>query len=167
MSQGHFEFEANAPVGRERAQVALRLAIVAMLGLLHTRLGWIFLLFYLGLPIIAAISRQRHGPETYPRAGGVMLIGALRWWTAFLAYLLFVSDRFPATARDLAAIRFEVSPSGAVDFNRALLRWLASLPEFLIIAVLGCLAGALAVIAAVSVLLTQRVPDVVQRFLRF
>lgn len=163
----HVEFEANVPGRHDRAQVVLRLAIVAVLGLLHTSLPWIFLLFYVGLPIVAAVSIQRHGPEAYPRAGGSMVLGVLRWWTAFLAYLLFLSDRFPAGADDLAAMRFEVSPSAGVDVNRALLRWLTSLPEFIVVAVLGFLAAVFALIAAASVLLVQRVPDAVQRFLRF
>jgi hypothetical protein len=167
MSQGHVEFEANVPERRDRAQLVLRLALVAVLGLLQADLPWIILMFYLGLPIVAAVSIQRHGAEVYPRAGGAMVFGVLRWWTAFLAYMLFLSDRFPAVADDLTSIRFEVNPSGSVDFNRALLRWLASLPELIVLAGLTCGAVPLGVVAAASVLLTQRVPDWVQRYLRF
>jgi len=167
MSHGPVELEAHVPERRDRAQVVLRMAIVAVLGLLHASMAWIILLFYVGLPIVAAISIQRHGPEAYPRSGGSTVVALLHWWTAFLAYGLFVNDRFPAGADDLASVRFEVSPSGAVDFNRALLRWLTSFPELLVVAALGCVAAVLWLVAAASVLLVQRVPGSVQRFLRF
>jgi hypothetical protein len=160
-------FNVQAPTRYSRTQVLLRLAIVLLLGLLQTRVAWIFGAFYLGLPIVAALSIQNQGPAGYPRMGGRSVLRVLHWWNAFLAFLLFASDRFPASTVDLGDVHFEVKSPGDVDFTGAVSRLLTSLPEFLVILLLGWLAGLVAVVAGVSVLLVERVPRFVQRFLGF
>jgi hypothetical protein len=160
-------FNVQAPTRYSRTQVLLRLAIVLLLGLLQTRLAWIFGAFYLTLPIVAALAIQNQGPTGYPSTTGQPVLRVLHWWNAVLAFLLFVGDRLPASAADLADVQFEVKPAGDVDFTHAVLRLLTSLPEFLVILLLGWLAGLMAVVAGVAVLLVERVPRVVQRFLTY
>jgi hypothetical protein len=160
-------FKVQTPTHYSRTQVLLRIAIVLLLGLLQTRVAWIFGAFYLGLPIVAALSIQNQGPSGYPQMGGQSVRRVLHWWNAFLAFLLFVSDRVPASSADLDDVHFEVKSPGDVDFTHAVLRLLTSLPEFLAILLLGWLAGLMAIVAGASVLLVERVPRFVQRFLGF
>jgi hypothetical protein len=167
MVDPNVSFDVNAPARYSRVQVLLRLGIVLLLGLLHTKVAWIFGAFYLGLPVIAALSIQSQGRADYPTRSGQAVLRVLHWWNASLAFLLFVTDRFPTSPSDLEDIRFEVRPSGDVDFSQAVLRLLTSLPEFLVIILLGWLAGLMAIVAGVAVLLVERAPGPVQRFVGF
>lgn len=167
MSMSDVEIEVTPPERWSRIQVLLRLAVVFMLAQLQTRAGWILAAFYWVLPIVAALSIQQDGPSEYPLQGGKRVLHVLHWWTALLAYLLCVTDRFPTSSADLSAVRFEVIPSEAPSFARALLRLLTSLPELLLVALLGWVACLLAVVAAASILLLERVPPPILRFSRF
>jgi hypothetical protein len=163
-STGDIHFDVERPARWARVQIFLRGAILALLALLGARAGWIFGAFYWALPIIAALSIQRDGAGEYPTRNGRAVLRVLHWWNAFVAYMLLVSDRFPAGAPELEAVRFDVTPSGAVDLTRALLRIVSSLPEFVVIILLGWVASALAVVGALWVLCTERVPDLIVRF---
>lgn len=161
------QFEVVEPPRWARIQILLRLAVLALLAVLNTRMAWICGAFYWGLPVIAAISIQRDGARAYPEKNGRSVLRVLHWWNAFVAYMLLVSDRFPASSTELAQVRFDVRPSGAVDFTHALLRIVTSLPEFLAVLLLGWLASFVAVIGAVCVLFSERVPTVLLRFLGY
>jgi hypothetical protein len=148
------------------AQVWLRLAVVFGLGLVHTSISWLFYGLYLGLPVAAAVCIQRDGVAEYPNRGGQTVLRILHIWNAVIAYLLFLTDRFPTDPSDLVEVRFEVNPAGQVSVAQALLRLLTSIPEFLVIALLGPVAALLGVVAGASVLFTGRVPALTLRFLR-
>ena len=160
-------FEVQPPARFARVHVLLRVAIVLLLALLQTRLAWIFATLFVLLPILAALSIQKHGGVGYEGSSRQGIQQALHWWSAVLAFLFFVSDRFPAAKEDLAGVRFDVGPSEPVVVTQALMRLVTSLPEFLAVLVLGWGAGALAVIAAVCVLVAERVPKPIRRFLTF
>ena len=167
MLNPYVSFEVQPPVRYSRVQVPLRMAIVFLLALLQTRLAWIFVTLFVLLPILAALSIQKHGGAGYEGSDRQGMQRALHWWSAFLAFLFFVSDRFPAAQEDLAGVRLDISPSEPVLVTQALLRLVTSLPEFLALLVLGWAAGALAVIAAVCVLVAESIPEPIRRFLTF
>lgn len=160
-------FEVQAPARYSRVQVLLRVAIFILLALLQARLAWILATLFVLLPILAALSIQKHGGAGYEDSHRQSMLRALHWWSAFLAFSFFLSDRFPAAQEDLAGVRLEVGPSTPVLGTQALLRLVTSLPEFLALLVLGWGAGALAVIAAAWVLATERIPEPIRRFLTF
>lgn len=167
METQKISFDVQAPEHWDRIQLLLRVAVVVALGLLHTSIAWIFFAFYVGLPIAAAIAIQRYGASDYPTRAGRTVLRVLSYWNAFFAYLLFVTDRFPATAQDLARVRLDVDAAGTTTFDQALFRLLTSVPAFVVIALLGWVAVPVSLLAGVSVLLTEKVPSFASRFLRF
>jgi hypothetical protein len=160
-------FEVQPPARYSRVQVLLRSAIVLLLALLQARLAWAFATLFVLLPIVAALSIQKHGGVGYESGGRDGMQRALHWWSAFVAFLFFVSDRFPVAREDLADVRLEVGPSEPVPVTQALLRLVTSLPEFVVVLACGWAAGTLAVIAALCVLVAERVPEPLRRFLTF
>jgi Domain of unknown function (DUF4389) len=167
MSAPDVQFEVTPPQRWSRIQVLLRLVVLFALARLETRAGWILAAFYWLLPVVAALSIQQQGAHEYPLQAGRGVHRVLHWWSVLLAYLLCVIDRFPTNAGDLSAVRFEIIPSEDPSFGRALLRLLTSLPELLVVAVLGWVACLLAIIAAASILLVERVPAPIVRFSSF
>lgn len=161
-------FDVVRPERWDRMQVLLRLAILLLLGFVHASLGWLFCGFYLILPIVAAVLVSQRGPDGYLRDSGGSMVRVLRGWNALIAYMSFLIDRFPTDDETLArAIRFDVTPTGSPTVGRALLRLLTSLPELLVVAVLAWIGGFVWVIAALAVLIQQRVPDFAWRYANF
>lgn len=167
MSSSDVQFEVTSPERWSRIQVLLRVAVVFMLAQLETRAGWFLGAFYWLLPVVAALAIERQGAREYPLHAGERLHRLLHWWSAVVAYLLCVTDRFPTSPADLRSLRFEVIPSEDPSFGRALLRLLTSLPELLVVAFLGWVACLLAVVAAAGILLLERVPGPILRFSTF
>ena len=165
MPNHEVRFEVRQPPRHARLQVALRVAIALLLALFHATAAWWLAVLYLLLPIVAAISIQHLGARGYAERAGKALLQGLHGWNAFVAYMLFVTDRFPAEPEDLALVSFEVEPSGRVDAAHALLRLVMSLPEFLVVLISGWAAALCSVVAAISVLLVERVPPGLWRFL--
>lgn len=165
MSDIHFE--VTPPERWSRIQVLLRLAVVFILAQLQMRAGWILVAFYWLLPVVAALSIQQQGAHDYPLQGGRRVHRVLHVWSAVLAYLLCVTDRFPTSAADLSSVRFEVIPGEDPTFARALLRLLTSLPELLVVVLLGWIASLLGVVSALSILLIERVPASILRLTTF
>jgi hypothetical protein len=149
-----------------RSQVALRVAIVLGLALLGAPVAWGFGALYLLLPVIAAIVVSSRGPSGYAETEGQRVLELLRWWTAFVGYLLFLGDRFPLQRADYEHVRI-FTTGGSTTVGVALARLLTSLPVALVLAPLWWLAGVLVVFAAVSVLLMERVPDFALRYFSF
>jgi hypothetical protein len=156
----------DVPTRFSRSQVALRVAVVLALSVLGAPVAWGFGALYLLLPVVAAIVISSRGPQGYLESEGTRVLELLRWWTAFVGYLLFLSDRFPLEARDFSSVRLVVGGSNATVGN-ALLRLLTSLPVVLLLAPLWWLAGILAVLALLSVLLTESVPPICVRYFAF
>ena len=160
-------FEVAPRMRWERMQVLLRVAILIVLGFLGMSLGWALCALYVILPVLAAILISREGADGYIAGPGARVLRVLRWWNAFVAYFFMLTDRFPATEEDLAAVRFDVVPRGTPTVGSALLRLVTSLPEALVLAVLLCLGGLVWLVAAGAVLINERVPGFALRYLRF
>jgi hypothetical protein len=157
-------FDTRTPERFDRVQVLLRLLILAVLGMIGVSGGWVVLLLYLALPAAAAIVIESRGPEEYlaRTAPGVERI--LRWLLSLSAYMTFLSDRFPAARETL--VTFEVTPTGVPTRNGALMRLLTSLPEAIVLAVVGIVAGFVSFVSCLFVLFTMQVPELLLRFQR-
>jgi hypothetical protein len=151
----------------ERSQVALRLAVVLGLSVLGAPIAWGFGALYLLLPVIAAIVISSRGPSGYFESEGRRVVEILRWWTALVGYLSFVTDRFPLQKADYDNVRISTLGAPNATVGVALLRLLTSLPVALVLVPLWWLAGLLLVVAVVTVLLSERVPEPLLRYFAF
>jgi hypothetical protein len=158
----------GTPVPRfARSQLALRLAVVLGLSVLGAPVAWGFGALYLLLPVIAAIVISSRGAAGYLEAEGQRVVEILRWWTAFVGYLSFLSDRFPLQEADYANVRIRTAGGQNTTVGVALLRLITSLPVALVLVALWWLAGLLLVLAVVTVLLSERIPEPVLRYFAF
>jgi hypothetical protein len=149
-----------------RSEAALRVAVVLTLSVLGAPIAWGFGALYLLLPVMAAIVISTRGAQGYLEGEGTRVLALLRWWTAFVGYLLFLSDRFPLEAPAPSSVRLIVGGSQATVGN-ALLRLLTSLPIVAVLMVLWWLAGVLAVVSVLTILLTESVPPFCIRYFTF
>ncbi len=161
-------FIESTPAPRfARSQVALRLAVVLGLSLLGAPVAWGFGALYLLLPVIAAIVISSRGAAGYLEAEGRRVVELLRWWTAFVGYLSFLTDRFPLQHADYENVHIGTTGGQSTTVGVALLRLVTSLPVALVLVPLWWLAGMLLVLAVVTVLLSEQVPAPVLRYLAF
>jgi hypothetical protein len=155
-------FDATPPERFDRVQLLVRLLVSVILGVIGISIGWVFLLVFLGLPVVAAIAVNARGPDGYLSRVGPELARGLRWLLSFEAYMSFLTDRFPVGEETL--VRYEVTPVGVPTVSSALWRILSSLPEVLVLAVLGWVAAAVWLFSALFVLVTSEVPEPFRRF---
>lgn len=158
--------DVRAPVRWERPQLALRVGLLVVLGILGIPLGFLFVVLYLVLPLVAALLISKEGPEGYLRGSGPSVARALAWWNAAVAYLLFLTDRMPLREEELASLRFEVAPGGTPTVGGALLRWITSLPESIVILLLAWVGALVWIVGAVVIAVRQRPPEFVLAYFR-
>jgi len=159
-------FDVGRPARYDRAQVALRILILALLGALSAPLGWLFGVLYLALPAIAAVGISSRSAATFQVELSGDVVRIIRWVLSFYAYLLLLTDRFPQWSVPESLVRFEVTPSGTPTVGTALLRLVYTVPYALVLAVFGCAAALIWVICLVSVLAGAGVPRGLYDFLR-
>lgn len=151
-----------APARWDRTQLLLRLVIFVALAILGVSLGWLTAVCYLILPILAAVWAA----PGYDEDTRGQLLRGVRYWNAVIAYLLFVTDRFPNDA-DSSEPRIDVAPGEAHTPGSALLRLITSIPAFLVLAILSWVGGIVWLIAAFGVLVSGRVFQFAWRYFRF
>jgi len=149
-------FDVSLPTRHDRLQLLVRLLISIVLGIIGISLGWLLLVAYFALPAAAAIAIGSYGVEHYFARTAPAIARVVRWLLSFEAYMSFLTDRFPTGEESL--VRYRVTPAGAPTPADALWRLLASLPEALILAILGWVAGIVWLISLVFVLVTEAVP---------
>ncbi len=149
-------FDVSPPARSDRLQLVLRLVICAALGVVGVEGGALVLLLYLALPAAAAVVVQSRGADIYLSRTGPAIVRLLRWLLSFEAYMLFLTDRFPTGAETL--VRYEVRPAGVPTPGGALLRLLTSLPEAIVLLLLGIVSGLVAFLGALTVLAAEKVP---------
>jgi hypothetical protein len=150
-------FDVTPPARHDRLQILVRLLVSIILGIIGVSLGWLLLVAYFALPVVAAVAIGSHGVEHYFARTAPAITRILRWLLSFEAYMAFLTDRFP-TGED-SLVEYRVTPAGAPTAADALWRLAASLPEALILAVLGWVAGIVWLISLVFVLVRAAVPD--------
>ena len=159
-------FEVERPARYDRAQVALRLAILMVLGVLSAPVGWLFGVLFLALPVVAAVEISTRGPGEFLSGPSAQLVRTIRWVLSFYAYLALLTDRFPQFSAPASLIRFEVTPTGAPTVGSALLRLLTSIPYAAVLFVLGVATGFIWVVSLVAIVVGDGVPKNQYDFLR-
>jgi Domain of unknown function (DUF4389) len=90
--------------------------------------------------------------------------GALNWILDLVAYLALLTDELPGQGEH--PVRFEVDRSGKPTVGSALLRVLYAIPSLIVLAILTFVGAIVWVLAIVLVLINERYPDSLWRFLR-
>jgi hypothetical protein len=150
-------FSVERPERFDRAQLALRIVALLVISSLGLSLGAFFMLLYLFLPVVAAVLLSQKGPARFLEEDGPRLGRALGWVMAVYAYFALLTDRLPLQGA-APGVRYAVTPAGAPTVGGALARIALSLPLALVLALLGCIAWIIWVIAAVMILLTGSYP---------
>ena len=152
-------FDVERPPVYQRAHVFLRLGLLVVIGWI----GHPFGLLWLGLPLVAAILVSQKGGEHYLDETGPMVTRALNWILDLVAYLALVTDELPS--RGPHQVRFQVERSGSPTVGSALLRILYAIPNLIVLALLVFVGAIVWLIAFVLVLVTERYPGNLWRFL--
>jgi hypothetical protein len=128
--------------------------------------GWIghpLGLLWLGLPVVAAILVSQKGGQRYLDEGGPTVARVLGWILAVVAYLALLTDRLPD--RGEQPVRFHLERSGSPTVGSALLRILYAIPSLIVLALLTFVGSIVWVIAVILVLVGERYPESMWRFL--
>jgi hypothetical protein len=152
-------FDVERPPVFRRVHVALRLVLLVVI----SWIGHPFGLLWLGLPVIAAVFIAQKGGQRYLDEDGPKLTGVLRWILAVLAYLALLTDRLPGGGSQ--PVRVELERSGSPTVGSALLRILYAIPSLIVLAILGLVGAIVWVIAVVLILINQKYPAGLWRFL--
>jgi Domain of unknown function (DUF4389) len=152
-------FDVERPPVFQRAHVFLRLGLLIAIGWI----GHPFGLLWLGVPVVAAILVSQKGGQRYLDDDGPKVTHALGWILAGIAYLALLTDRLPG--RDDHPVRFEVERSGSPTVGSALLRVLYAIPSLIVLALLFLLGAIVWLLAVLLVLVNERYPECVWRFL--
>jgi hypothetical protein len=138
--------------------VFLRVALLVVIGWI----GHPFGLLWLGPPLGAAILVSQKGGHRYLDESGSTVTGILNWILDLVAYLALLTDQLPG--RGEHAVRF-VERSGSPTLGSALLRIVSAIPSLIVFAILAFVGAIVWVIAAVLVLVNERYPESLWRFL--
>ena len=159
MSQPSVSFDLERPPTFQRAHVFLRIALLIVIGWVSHPFG----LLWLGVPVVAAILVAQKGGERYLDEDGPTVSRVLGWFVAVIAYLALLTDRLPG--REEPGIRFEIERSGSPTVGSALLRILYVIPNLIVLALLVLLGSIVWFFGLVLVLVSERYPESVWRFL--
>jgi hypothetical protein len=158
------QIETTSPLRFDRVQLALRLVIAIALGWVGISAGWLGCALFLALPVIAAVVISTRGAQGYLDDTGPKLWRVVSWLLAFSAYMLLLTDRFPAG--EPTGVQIQIRPDGLPTTGSALIRLITSLPSGLVLALLGFVSSVLFVIGAVTILVDQHVPAWILGFQR-
>lgn len=158
------QIEATSPLRFDRIQLALRLVIAIALGWVGVSAGWLGCALFLALPVIAAIVISTRGAQAYLDDTGPKVWRVVSWLLAFSAYMLLLTDRFPAG--EPTDVQIQLRPDGHPTTGSALLRLITSIPSGFVLAILGFVSSVLFVIGAVMILIDQQVPTWILGFQR-
>lgn len=158
------QIEAASPLRFDRVQLALRLVIAIALGWVGISAGWLGCALFLALPVVAAVAISTRGAQAYLDDTGPKVWRVVSWLLAFSAYMLLLTDRFPAG--EPTGVQIQIRPDGRPTTGSALLRLITSLPSGVVLALLGFVSSVLFVIGAVTILIDQQVPGWILGFQR-
>lgn len=152
-------FEVDRPPAFTREHVFLRVALLIVFGWLGHPWG----LLWLGLPVVAAILVSQKGGQRYLNENGPGVTRVLNWILDLAAYLALLTDELPGGGRH--AVRFQVERSGSPTVGSVLLRIVWAIPSLIVLAVLSFVGAIVWLLAAVRVLVDERYPESLWRFL--
>lgn len=155
------QLELELPTRTARVHVLTRLALLLAVGSLGA--SALYGALYLALPALVSLAVAQKGSDAYRTEVAPRVVTVLRWFAAAYAFMWMVTDALPTSGGNPVDLRVEVSARPTV--GSALLRLVTSLPALLVLTVLSCGAGLLWIVAAVFVLVRERVPGVIGRFI--
>jgi hypothetical protein len=158
------QFDVSRPSQYDRVQLALRLLVMIVLGVVGAPLGWIFGFLYLGLPALAAAVTSQRGGVGYRDEMGPRLARGFDWLLALHAYLALLTDRFPSAAN--LGVTFEVAPHGEPTVKSSLLRLITSLPTAIVLWLLALVSAPVWVVSAIFILARGNYPTALFDFQR-
>ena len=145
-----------------RVQVVIRLVLLAAISVVGC--ASIYWILYLGLPAVVAALVVSKGQGWYLMEGAPRLVRGLRWLAAAYAYLWLLTDELPSSA-NAGAARLNIVVDGTPTAGSSLLRLVYSLPALLLAAVLSVAAALVWLLAAVAILISERMPVALGDFL--
>lgn len=152
-------FDLDHPPTFQRAHVFLRVVLLVVIGWITHPVG----LLWLGLPVVAAILIAQKGGRRYLDENGPTVTRVLNWILDLVAYLTLLTDRLPGGGDH--PVRFEVERSGSPTVGSALLRILYAIPSLIALAILTLVGAIVWVVAVILVLVEERYPLGMWRFL--
>ncbi len=151
--------DVERPPAFQRAHVFLRVALLVVIGWIGHPIG----LLWLGLPVVAAILVSQKGGQRYLDEDGPTATRVLNWILDLVAYLALLTDQLPG--RGGPPVRFQADRSGSPTVGSALLRILYAIPSLIVLAILTFVGAIVWVTAVVLVLVNEKYPDSLWRFL--
>ena len=155
-------FDVEPPQEFDKAQIALRIVLIIVLGwLVDSVLGAAFLL----LPVVAAILISQKGAEQYLAEAESGPTRWLRYILGFYSYMALATDKIPTQAPE-EVVDLRVQPGGSPTVGSALLRLILVIPHALVLGLLGIVFFVAWIVAAISILVNGVYPDWASDFIR-
>ena len=139
----------------DRGQTALRVLLVLVL---YWLLSGVVGIAWWALPVFGAILISQKGPQKYLEEAEKGPVTWIRLILGFYAYATLLSDKLPLE-NPAEAVNFKVQPSGSPSVGQALLRIIMAIPHFLVLGILGFIAGIVWFLTIISVLMSGTYPD--------
>jgi hypothetical protein len=158
-------FDIQPPERFQKPHVFLRAIVIIILALFAGSIGWILGLLYLAFPVAAAVLISQKGPERFLAESETTITKWLRYMLALYAYMSFLTDRLP-TEEPTQTFQFTVRPNGSPTVGSALLRIIYALPHAFVLGIIGLAFIVVLPVAAISILINERVPDWAYGFAR-
>ena len=151
-------FDITRPEKFEKGQVIMRIIV-------YIFLGWVPAVAYFALPIMAALGVSSKGSQRFLAEDGERMKHWVAVLTGLMAFMYSASDKLSFDKPE-EAIRLEIQTRGTPSVGSALLRIFLSIPSFIVLGVLGWVAGIIWLIATVMILVQDNYPEDLFNFLR-
>ena len=156
-------FDVQQPTQEfDKAQVALRIVIIILLGWL---LDAVLSFAYLALPVIAAILISQKGAEQYLAEAEAGPTKWLRYLLGFYSYMALATDKMP-TQEPEQVIQLHVQTTGSPTVGSTLVRIILGIPHAIVLGIVGIAFAVVWLIAAISILINGSYPDWAFNFIR-
>jgi hypothetical protein len=155
------QLEVQTPGRIARIHVLTRLALLIAVGTLG--ISAVYGALYLALPALVSLALAQKGTDTYRTQYAPKLVKMLRWLAAAYGFMWMLTDVLPTAQGSPVDLRVEVSGEPAV--GSSLLRVITSLPALLLLVILSTAASLLWIVAALFVVVRERMPDGIARFI--
>src|SRR3989304_1543148 len=157
-------FNMAPPERMQRPHVAIRILVIIVLGFILSIASFLGI-FYLGIPIAAAILVSQKGPERFVQENGPTFVKWGRYLVAAFAYMLFMTDRLPNENPE-QTIDLQATPEGTPSVGSALLRIIYVIPHGFVLGIIGIAFIVVIPVAAISILINENVPEWAFNFTR-
>jgi len=156
--------EVTSPRRFERIQLFVRLLLALVLGLFGITVGWVGLVLYLTLPLVAAIAITTLGSARFTEEVAPRIRRGLVWLIQLSAFTMLLTDRFPTTTEP--DVRVDMPIGGRPTATTAVVRLVSSAPSAFLLFVLSVVSGILWLIGAFAILFAETVPAPILGFQR-